>query len=325
MLSGVHSTSMVTGTGIGGVPSSAADTSEMAKLASIMSELVHIITECSIDENSLYRTIAEKMPKETVKKTPTKSSSHLRKKLEDSRASSVGTPVVDDGTIDREAFVVSLFDRAGRAELLRQGLSKFLLPPVKGGPETRNDVTIALEMMRGCVAFHGYCVKALEAAQELIVSSSICRDLGKTRKREIAESIVRFRDATHEKMLQLASQKEVMGDLVRAVISRSNTAAPVASTESPTESPSSDNAIPSKEPAADSSTAFIGTSDPADDFEAVVDPEDVLENLLTEWHLVPREAPLPPVEEYEVDSDSDDDEYLNIRLKATTTSEPVTF
>ncbi len=292
--------------------SNGTEPSEMAKLTNIMSQLMKTISDCAIDEDSLYRTIADKARTQAAKQTPPKSTTNFRKKLAVPAA-----PAVDDGTIDRDAFMLSLLDHAAKSESNRKGLSRFVIPMILDESGAVDEVKSALEMMRGCVSFHGYCVKALEAAQELIVSSSICRDLSKNKKREIGQTLVSFRDSTHDRMLHLASQKQVMGDLVRAVISKANTASPSPTTEVSTDVPET-TAQPTEDP------LLVEYTEPAYDEvrQDIANPGDVLENLLTEWHMVPREAPLPPYEEYEVDSESDDDEYLNIRMKPSTTTEP---
>ncbi len=260
---------------------------EIIQMNVIMSRIIGIITECSMSENTLYRTIADKLPKEVVKKSPSKSGTLLRKKLVDSGIkASTASPAVEDGTIDRETFLADLLGHAANAEVSRLGLSRFLQPVQKNVPIPGDTVGEALEMMRACVAFHGYCAKAIEAAQELIVSSSNCRDLSKTKKREIGESLARFREATHTRMQQLASHKEDMGDLVRALIAKSKAATSASSTEPLQDSPPSTEPVSTESGSIHLTTPLADLVYPESDFEVLVNPDDVLDHLLDEWQLV---------------------------------------
>lgn len=290
----------------------------MSTLGDMMLKIQRLMADCTIAENVMYRSISEKLPRESPKKPVFRSSSGARKRHAEA-PTAPATDAVDDGTIDREALVSDVFGRAARAETGRSGHAKFSDVITRSG----DDVGKALDMIRACVAYHGYCASAVESAQALIASSLICRDLSKTKKREIGSLLVEFRDRVQTYMMEIGSQRDVMGDIVRTVIAQSKRAA--SSAVAPTETPSS--TLPDVDDGASDSTTpepvVEGTGVPAVAQDAVESLVDALQGVMAEWHLVG----LPDLSEgaspfgaFEFGLDSEEDEFLNIRLRSPTST-----
>jgi hypothetical protein len=313
VVSGVLSTSLVENSSASGAAEAGAE--EITTLAGILLRLERAVSDCTGMEDSLYRTFIEKIPREAPTKSPSKVSLRMRRRLPASTDVVSESVEVDADSIDREGFVRDFINTMAKTEADRKSLMRFM--DHKSHQETKPSGVVArgLEMMRACVAYHGYCVKAIESAQALINSSSRCRDLSKTKKREFGEQLSVLSEDIRERLALIASQRDVMGDLVRKLIAKTNVVVPSGAegtTETSTASPDSSEIV-----ATDAAHFLEGS-------ETLESADDALESLLSEWHDVVPDLVPTPVYDVEVDSDSENDEYLNVRFVTTSTVEPMT-
>jgi hypothetical protein len=287
---------------------------ELLALRGILTRIEAALVDCTANEDRTYRSFIERIPREVTTKSPSQAASRMRKRLTSVAAASSETPTVDQSTMDREGFLEHFIDTMSKAETDRIPLRKYLdLTSLSNSKQNGDGIGKALEMMRACVAYHGYCGKAIESVQSLINASSRCRDLSKTKQREFGGQLGHLRDTIRDHMALIGSQKDVMGDLVRQVIAKSKM---VSGTPAP-----SDNST------ARSTDSLVGTASGTGDSDSL--PEDfvdleearaALDDLLTEWDMVAS----PTAEVSEIGFDSEDEEYVNVSLPSTTTVEPMT-